>query len=282
MNSTPEATSQVKNQPNSQVAIVTGSASGIGRATALELATRGFDLVLHTRSNLRGLQSLADSIGNLGRETLAVTGDIRFRRTCHSIVDTAFAWKGSHVQVLVNNAGADVLTDGGAKLSFSEKLYLLMDVDVAGTIHMSRRFVDCIAHESNSPAISHAASPKTGLPGIVNIGWDQSQTGMEGTPGQLFCTTKAAVEAFSHSLALTTRGEVKVNVVAPGWIRTKWSGEASEYWDARARSESLMDRWGTPEDVAKTIGWLCSPQAEFVNDQVIAINGGLTTKSSST
>jgi 3-oxoacyl-[acyl-carrier protein] reductase len=214
----------------------------------------------------------------MGRQTLVVTGDIRCRHTCHSIVDTAIAWQGSQVRVLINNAGADILTGGNAKLSFADKLRLLLDVDVAGTIHMSRRFVDCVATNSTSPECSRSNTRATGWPGVVNIGWDQSQTGMEGIPGQLFCTTKAAVEAFSKSLALTTRQQVRVNVVAPGWIRTKWSGEASEYWDARARSESLMDRWGTPEDVARTIAWLCSPEAAFINGQVIAVNGGLATK----
>jgi 3-oxoacyl-[acyl-carrier protein] reductase len=65
-----------------------------------------------------------------------------------------------------------------------------------------------------------------------------------------------------------------VNCVAPGWIQTEWGQQASDYWQRRAVEESLLARWGTPEDVARTVRFLVSPAAGFITGQVIAVNGG--------
>ncbi len=80
--------------------------------------------------------------------------------------------------------------------------------------------------------------------------------------------------AFSKSLARSLAPEVRVNCVAPGWIQTAWGENTSDYWQSRATRESLVGTWGTPEDVAATIGFLVSPAARFVNGQTIAVNGG--------
>jgi 3-oxoacyl-[acyl-carrier protein] reductase len=109
---------------------------------------------------------------------------------------------------------------------------------------------------------------------ILNMGWDQAETGMEGDSGQLFAATKAAVMAFTKSLAVTLSPEVRVNCLAPGWIRTAWGDTASERWQDRVRRETPLGRWGTPDDVAATARWLVSPAASFVTGQIIRINGG--------
>jgi 3-oxoacyl-[acyl-carrier protein] reductase len=81
--------------------------------------------------------------------------------------------------------------------------------------------------------------------------------------------------AFSRSLARSLAPEVRVNCVAPGWIKTAWGEQASDYWQQRAVRESLLGRWGTPEDVAAAVRFLVSPAAGFITGQVIAVNGGL-------
>ena len=81
--------------------------------------------------------------------------------------------------------------------------------------------------------------------------------------------------AFSKSLARSLAPEVRVNCVAPGWIKTKWGETASQYWQDLAHDESLLARWGTPEDVAAAVRFLASPAARFVTAQTVAVNGGL-------
>src|SRR6476659_5162933 len=109
---------------------------------------------------------------------------------------------------------------------------------------------------------------------ILNMGWDQAENGMAGDSGEFFAAVKGAVMSATRSLAKSLSPEVRVNCLAPGWIRTNWGENASVDWQERAKRESLSGRWGTPEDVARVACFLASPAAAFINGQVIPINGG--------
>ena len=109
---------------------------------------------------------------------------------------------------------------------------------------------------------------------ILNMGWDKADTGMDGHTAQLFAATKGAVMAFSKSLAVQLAPEVRVNCLAPGWIRTAWGASASIGWQERVRRETPLERWGEPEDVAAAARWLVSPAAAFITGQIIRVNGG--------
>ncbi len=215
---------------------------------------------LLTGANEQAVAETARAVRESGTESSFLIFDFAGAEASEleSIVQRAWDWKGK-IDVWVNNAGADVLTGVAADWDFDAKLTRLWEVDVRATIHLSR-------------AVGHRMKAAGGV--ILNMGWDQADSGMEGDSGQLFSTIKAANSAFSHSLAKSLAPRVRVNCLAPGWIRTAWADEASASWQARARGESLLGRWGTPEDVAQTAAFLASPAAEFINGQTIAINGG--------
>ncbi len=109
---------------------------------------------------------------------------------------------------------------------------------------------------------------------IVNIGWDQAATGMAGDSGELFAAVKGAIMAFTKSAAHSLAPQVRVNCVAPGWIKTAWGDQASSAWQQRAEHEALLQRWGTPEDIASAVAYLISPAASFVTGQILNVNGG--------
>jgi 3-oxoacyl-[acyl-carrier protein] reductase len=109
---------------------------------------------------------------------------------------------------------------------------------------------------------------------ILNMGWDQAETGMEGDSGQLFAAAKGAIMAFTKSLAVSLAPRVRVNCLAPGWIRTAWGEKASATWQERAVRETPLGRWGTSEDVARAVRWLVSPAAQFLTGQIVRVNGG--------
>jgi 3-oxoacyl-[acyl-carrier protein] reductase len=246
------------NSLSGQSAVVTGSSSGIGRAIALELARAGADVLVHARQNQAGADGAATDIRALSRTAHVLLADLAEPGEQDRFVNSAWKWRP--IDVWINNAGADVLTGRAANWSFEEKLAALWRVDVVATLRLSR-------------AVGRRMRER-GKGVILNLGWDQAATGMGGDSGELFGATKGAVMAATLSLAQSLAPHIRVNCLAPGWIRTDWGDSASKYWDDRARRDSLLARWGEPEDVAAAARFLASPAAEFINGQVIPINGG--------
>jgi 3-oxoacyl-[acyl-carrier protein] reductase len=240
-------------------AVITGSSSGIGRAIALEFAGAGADLVVHSGSSRDRALAVCAECRELGRRAEPVGLD--FSGTCDwpAFVDQAWSLLGA-VDVWVNNAGADLLTGSAADLSFSEKLDVLYKVDVRSTLLLSKEI--------------GARMKEAGRGVILNIGWDQAEWGMDGESGQLFATSKGAIMAFTRSLAVSLAPAVRVNCIAPGWIRTAWGEQASDVWQERVLRETPLGRWGTPEDIAWIARFLASDQAAYITGQVINANGG--------
>ena len=240
-------------------AVVTGSSSGIGKAIVLELAAAGAACVVHANRSKDKAEAVAAEIRQSGPEAIVLQGDVSKDDDRRRLVEQAAEWRGTPY-IWVNNAGADVLTGEAASWSFEKKLERLWEVDVVGTMALSR-------------AVG-AAMKASGRGVIINIGWDQAEQGMAGDSGELFAATKGAVMAFTKSLSQSLAPEVRVNCVAPGWIKTSWGEGASEYWQKRAREESLVGRWGVPEDIASAIRFLASPAASFITGQTLLVNGG--------
>lgn len=247
-----------------RVAVITGASSGIGQATAIRLA-RDFDhLLLHAASNLQGLHQLAKRLEEKGTQIRMVLQDFSDPQVDEEIVRTAFGWRG-RVDAWVQAAGADVLTTNWKSKTFTKKLDRLWQVDVRSSL--------CLA-KSVAEKMSNQTSSEHGLPSIALIGWDQAWNGMEGDSGIYFAATKGAIMSSTASLAKTFGPKVRINCAAPGWIQTAWGISASASWQSRAVGESCLARWGTAEDVASAIAFLCSAEASFINGQILNINGG--------
>jgi 3-oxoacyl-[acyl-carrier protein] reductase len=242
-----------------QIAVVTGASGGIGRALALELARAGADLVLHANRHPQNAVSLAAEIAALGRNSTVLSADLSSAADLDTFAAAAWQWR-SRIDIWINNAGVDVLTGDAALWPFEQKIAALWQVDVLATIRLSRLIGQRMKARGSGV--------------ILNMGWDQAEQGMAGDSGEMFAAVKGAVMAFSRSLAQSLSPEVRVNCVAPGWIRTAWGQNASEYWQERATRQALRARWGTPEDVARAVAFLASPAADFITGQIIPINGG--------
>lgn len=241
-------------------AVVTGASSGIGRAIALELADAGAELVIHYRASVERAEGVVAEIQQSGRRAVAIAADLEQPADRERLVPDVIELLGRTPDIWVNNAGADVLTGDDARLNFADKLQRLLEVDVCGTLELSRSIGKIMRAEGRGV--------------ILNIGWDQAQTGMEGDSGELFAATKNAIMGFTRSLAVSLAPAVRVNCIAPGWIRTAWGDGASNEWQQRVLDETPLQRWGEPEDIARLARFLLSKDASYITGQVINANGG--------
>ena len=245
--------------------VVTGSSTGIGRNIALAFASVGANVVIHGRGASNNLAAVGQQLSSIGSSFKKVFGDFS-SEDFHPEEFVADAWQQfGGVDVWVNNAGGDVLTGGMSEKTFAEKLQYLMQVDVTATLALSRTVGAKMATSESTNRQQFS---------IVNIGWDQAWIGMEGDAGDMFATTKGAIMSATKSLAHSLAPKVRVNCVAPGWIKTSWGESTSEYWDQRARKQALLKRWGTPADVANAVVFLASPAASFITGQIVNVNGG--------
>lgn len=241
-----------------QRALVTGATSGIGRAIAHELAAAGADVLVHGRRAERA-EAVVAELRAQGVQSGMMLADLTRAEALTDFADRAWReWQG--LDIWINNAGADTLTGVAAAWPFERKLQELLAVDVLATMLLSRDIGQRMKTRGHGV--------------LINMGWDQAETGMEGDSGQLFGATKGAIMAFSRSLSLSLAPEVRVNCLAPGWIRTAWGEGASSIWQDRVRRETPLLRWGTPQDVAATTRWLASPAAAFITGQIVRVNGG--------
>jgi 3-oxoacyl-[acyl-carrier protein] reductase len=241
-------------------AVITGASRGIGHEIATQFARAGAEVVLHANRHADAAESLAASIRQQGGQATVLLADLADFDQQDALVERGWQWRGK-VDIWVNNAGVDVLTGPLSEASFEEKLARLWQVDVLAAMRLARMV----------GARMRASSGGV----ILNVGWDQAATGMAGDSGEMFAATKGAIMAFTRSLAKSLAPSVRVNCLAPGWIRTDWGEQASEYWQERARRDSLRARWGTPADVAQAAVFLASPAADFITGHVLPINGGL-------
>lgn len=254
--------------------VITGGSSGIGQSAAVLLAERfpggpkqqaGAEsrLLVHFRNNREGAEATVAAIRDRGVAAEAIAADLRDAGDRQRLVTSAWEFLEAP-NTWINNAGADVLTGEFAHAGFEDKLRVLLETDLLGTISLSR--------EVASRLLRHTTPQQP--PSMTFIGWDQAPRGMEGDAGQMFGPVKAGVMAFANSLAQELAPRIRVNTVAPGWIKTAWGEEADGYWDRRAQSQALMNRWGTPADVARAIAFVSDPRNTFCSGQTIEVNGG--------
>ena len=244
-----------------KVTVVTGASSGIGRAIALAFAGEGARVVVNYSRSAGRAEDVVREIRGLSGQAIAVQADIADPDAVAGLIETAGAEFG-RIDVWVNNAGADILTGSGARLTDRQKLTMLTDVDLKGTIQCCWAVADVMQRQGGGV--------------IINISWDQAVLGYPGTNPQMFSAVKAGVLAFSKSLAKTVAPAVRVNVLAPGWIATAFATEVMEQeYYAERLAEIPLQRFGTPEDVAGAAVFLASDDSAYITGAVLNVGGGV-------
>lgn len=239
-------------------AVVTGASSGIGRAIATAFAREGASVLVTYRQNAAGAAETLRGIEAAGGEARALRADVSLEADVARL--TAEAFGHGQVDVWVNNAGADILTGEGARRSDLEKLDLVLGVDLRGTVLCSWAVAERLRAQGRGV--------------ILNVSWDHVLTGAPGRLSEIYAAAKGGVLAFSKCLARSFAPEVRVAVLAPGWIETAFAAGLAEDKRRRIADRTVLGRWGTPEDVAEAAVFLASPAAEFLTGTTLLVNGG--------
>jgi 3-oxoacyl-[acyl-carrier protein] reductase len=241
-----------------QVAIITGSARGIGRATALSLAREGAGIVV-ADINLAGAESVAQEIEGLGQRAIAVKTDVADPGQVRKTVRKAMKTFG-RIDILVNNAGIALVR------SFLETTPEEWDrtirVHLYGTFHCTKEVVPHMIAQ--------------GYGRIVNL---SSVSGLVGSVERAaYGAAKGGIGMLTKILAVELAPSgIRVNAIAPGPVETELSRAA---WTPADREGYFrltpVERLGQPEDIAQAVLFLCLPQSDYITGQTLAVDGGFS------
>jgi NAD(P)-dependent dehydrogenase (short-subunit alcohol dehydrogenase family) len=240
-----------------EVAVVTGSARGIGRAVARALAERGYRLALN---DLREPADTLRELRGLGPEAISVPGDVADEEAVQRMVEAVTTTFG-RVDVLVNNAGISAI--GAAEETSLADWNRTLAVNLTGPFLTCREFGKTMLRQ--------------GAGSIVNIA---------SVAGLLGISDRAAYNASKHGLVGLTRTlaaewgarGVRVNAVCPGWVKTEMDAEDQSgggYTDADIEGRTPMARFATPKDIAQAVAYLADPALSgYVNGHALSVDGG--------
>jgi len=241
---------------NGKVALITGASRGIGAEIARRLARDGFRIIVNYAGRRDAADAVAEAIRADGGEALVVQADVGDAAAVAALFDEAVAAFGG-VDVVVNNAGIMKLA------SIAELTDEVIDATIAtnlkGVVNVCREAARRLRDEGR----------------IINF--SSSVIGMRLPTYGIYIATKAAVEGLTQVLAQEMRGRaIRVNAVAPGPVATELflDGKSPDLLERMAKMNPL-ERLGEPEDIARVVSFLASPEGGWVNGQIVRVNGGM-------
>ncbi|MDQ6599313.1 SDR family oxidoreductase [Bacillus salipaludis] len=245
-----------------KTALITGGATGIGKITALQLAEKGYQLIINYRSSELEAKELAKQLEeSFGTDCLLLQGDVAKQEDCIRMVHQALT-RFSSIDVLIHNAGPYIherkkLTD----YSFEEWNYLL-NGNLSAVFNLSKLTIPIMRKN------------KWGR--IITMGFDRVET----APGWIYRSAFAAAKTGLASLTRTIAIEemingITANMVSPGDISTEWKEKTIEQAFSSDNSLTSVGRSGTGEDIARVISFLVDENSSFITGSIIPVTGGI-------
>ncbi len=240
-----------------KIALVTGSAKGIGSAIALMLAEKGAKTVVNYKASQKEADDLVNTIQSGGGQAMAVQADVSDRTQVVAMMEE-IGNNWGNIDILVNNAG--IIRDGLLVRMSDDAWDDVINTNLNGTFYCTRA------------VLRSMLSKRWGR--IINIG---SVVGLRGNAGQSnYTASKSAVIGFGKALAkeVATRG-ITVNTVTPGYLETETTSiltqSQKDYW----LSVIPQGRFGEVDDIAHMVAFLAEDKAKYITGQVISVDGGM-------
>ncbi len=239
-----------------RTALVTGGSRGIGAATVLALAERGFNVVVNYLSRAQEARQLARQAEAQGVRALAIQADVSDYQAVGRMTEQILAELGG-LQVLVNNAG----------FTQHARLEALLPADWERMLAVTLSGAFYCAQEAA------AAMKRAGWGRIVNLSSLRALTGSD--HGAHYAAAKAGLIGLTRALALELAPEITVNAVAPGYTLTEMNRQVFAQQGQQICAQIPLGRFAQPEEIAALIAYLCSEQAGYLTGQTISANGGI-------
>ncbi len=240
-----------------KAAVVTGGSRGIGRAIVVRLAAQGADVAFSYRGNEAAARGAAVAVEGLGRRAIAHRGDVTDPGAANALVAAALAAFG-RIDILVNSAG---ITRDDLLMRMTDQAWQdVLQTNLSGAFYATRAVL--------RPML------KARRGRIVNI---SSVAGQAGNAGQAnYSAAKAGLIGLTRATAreVASRG-ITCNAVAPGFVLTEMTEVLPEKIQEGIRAVTPIGRFGTVEEIADVVAFLCSDEAAYVTGQVVGVDGGL-------
>lgn len=240
-----------------KVALVTGASRGIGRAIAVALAKEGASVAVNYAGNSEKAGQVVSEIKDMGSEAVAIQGDVTDADSVTAMVKNVTEQFGK-IDILVNNAG----------ITRDNLLIRMKEEDWDSVINTNLKGVFLCTKAVSRPMMKQRQGR------VINI---SSVVGVSGNAGQAnYTAAKAGVIGLTKTSAkeLAARG-ITVNAIAPGFIETDMTNELNEEVGEQMRKQIPLGRFGSPEDVAKTVVFLASEDSGYITGQTIQVDGGM-------
>jgi len=238
-----------------KVAIVTGGSRGIGRSICLALAEAGADILLNYAHSDKPADNVKKEIEKKGRKCVTVRANVGNFQQAQNLGKAVMNHFGK-VDILVNNAGIN--RDRTLKRMTFEQWDEVIQTNLASVFNCTKAVLDPMSENGGV---------------IISI---SSVIGEMGNMGQCnYAATKAGIIGFTKTMARElARSNIRVNAVAPGFVETDMLGTVPEDIREQIKKEIILGRFGTPEEIALSVVYLCSTAASWITGVTLRINGG--------
>lgn len=243
-----------------KVVFITGASRGIGRATAYEFARRGFDVAINYIHNDAKAKEIQDLIKkDFGAKVKTYKADISDEQQIEKMIDSVYKDFG-RIDVLVNNAGI------AKDCEFSDKkvadIVKILSTNLIAPYLITKLVAPKMVEQKYGKIVNVSSNNATKCYWPTSADYDMS---------------KAGLDSLTHNMAIEYAPYVNVNAVAPGWVDTDMNDDIFNDPTVRAMEceKILKRRFATPEDIAKLIYFLSSDDAEYINSEIITIDGGM-------
>ena len=242
---------------NRKVVLITGASRGIGRSTAIKFAQNNYNVVINYNNSIDKAKELEEYLINTYNiETMVIRADISNELEVKDMVDNIIN-KFGKIDVLVNNAGIAIDSDflDKNKDSFNK----VLNTNLVGTFMVSKEVSKYMIDNKEGSIINISSTNGIDSMYVESLEYDAS---------------KAGVISLTHNLANYLKPFVRVNCVCPGWVNTEMNDNLDKSYIEEENKKIMLNRFGSPEEIANVIYFLASDEASYINSSIIKADGG--------